>query len=200
MGCDECLTKGVQIMELFSEKGFVVASTTMFVAVALIGITTITTPAQAKSISYVANGTTDIKTAKMLQRLLKNSKELEVQVHAKRSQPQYNVGVSYTVTGTTSVKNARKLIQLFNTSKHIQVNVDVTHYANQAVVNHKRTNQYAPQSLPLYAANYPAVYMQVENNPYNWYPVALYQPLHQSMPMPVSKIAKEETTLRMAQQ
>jgi len=188
-------------MKLFSEKGFFVASTTMFAAVALIGITTITTPAQAKSISYVANGTTDIKTAKMLQRLLKNSKELEVQVHAnRRSQPQYNVGVSYTVTGTTSVKNARKLIQLFNTSKHIQVNVDVTHYTNQAVVNHKRTNQHAPQSLPLYAANYPAVYMQVGNNPYNWYPVALYQPLHQSMPMPVSNRVKGKAPLKIAQQ
>jgi len=193
MGCDECLTKGVQTMKLFSEKGFFVASTSMFAAVALIGITTIATPAQAKSISYVANGTTDIKTAKMLQRLLKNSRELEVQVHVKPNQPQYNVGVSYTVTGTTSVRNARKLIQLFKTSKHIQVNVDVTHYANQGVVNHRRTN---PNALPLYAVNYPAVYMQVGNNPYNWYPVALYKP----MPMPVSKMVKEEAPLKIAQQ
>ncbi len=184
-------------MKLFSEKGFFVASTTLFAAVALMGITTITTAsAQAKSIAYVANGTTDIKTARMLQRLLKNSKALEVHAQVNRSQPQYNVGVSYTVTGTTSVKNARKLIQLFNTNKHIQVNVDVTQNANQGVVNHRRSNQNAPQALPLYAANYPTVYMQVGNNPSNWYPVALYKP----MPMPVSNMIKKETPLKMAQQ
>ena len=186
------LTKGVQTMKLYSEKGFFIASTTMFVAVASIGITTITTPAQAKSISYVANGTTDIKTAKMLQRLLKNSHALDVQVHAKkRSQPRYNVGVSYTVTGTTSVKNARKLIQLFKSSNHIQVDVDVTQYVNQAVVNHRRANQNAPQAL--YTVNYPAVYMQMGSNPYYWYPVALYNPQSKNM-------LKEEKPLRVAQQ
>ena len=176
-------------MKLYSEKGFFVASTTMFVAVASIGITTITTPAQAKSISYVANGTTDIKTARMLQKLLQNSKELgvEVHTHVKRNQPQYNVGVSYTVTGTTSVKNARKLIRLFNNSKHIQVNVEVAHNANHAVANYRRTNQNAPQALPLYAANYPAVYMQARNNSHNWYPIALYKP----MPVPTNIVKKK---------
>jgi len=157
-------------MKMLSKQGLLLSSVALSAGLAL---TSVVTPVEAKNISYTAKGTTDITTAKLFQTLLKNSKELEVRAQIKRHQAQYNVGVTYTVTGKTSMKNARRLIKLFQESKHIQVTVNVTQHVNRVAT----VKQKQPQVLPLYASNYPAVYMQLGNNPYYWYPVAMWKPV-----------------------
>lgn len=96
-------------------------------------------------ITYTAQGTTDIRTAMMLKKLLKSTRDLEVDIRVKRY-PLQRMGrkvkapMNYTVSGKTDIKTIRKLMKLFKSTKHVQVTVQAN--ANFNSTNNSQISHY----------------------------------------------------------
>ncbi len=158
-------------MQDISEKtfkhGLLIGAATLFASMVITSTSTAT--------NYTAHGSTDVKTAKLLQTLLKNSHKLQVNTQVHRAPNNSGtVEINYTVSGKTDEKTARKLIQLFKTSKHIEVAVKVNRRRNSNRMVRQNIPQYGYPAamMPTYYPNYPAVYMQTN---YGWQAVAMWQ-------------------------
>jgi len=167
---------------MLSKDVFLVGVATVFAGFAMTTAST-TTSTTVNGIAYAASGTIDAKTAKMFNRLLQNSKHLQVQTQvapsAASKSPASHIEISYKVSGTTDVETAKRLIELFRDNQHVVVIVDVHQKSDTFVTENTRNNfkknmnQMAP--APIFVPNYPAVYVQSPNKPNYWYPVAQWK-------------------------
>lgn len=148
------------------------------------------------------------KLRRMFNRLLQNSKHLQVQTKvvpsAASTNPTNHVEISYKVSGTTDVKTAKRLIKLFRDSQHVDVIVDIIQESGTLdtgnAKNNYRHNMNQMDPAPMFVPNYPAVYVQSPNNPSNWYPVALWKKVPLSPQIEANNANSLDTAVELAEQ
>lgn len=126
-------------MKLFSRNGLIL-STSLCAAVIFSGLVSSSKVEASGTVSYTATGKTDMRTAQMFKKLLKNSQHLQVHASVKspaKQKPEVDVAVNYTITGKTSLSNVRKLIKLFQSSKHVEVIARANVNANPVIRNQR---------------------------------------------------------------
>lgn len=168
-------------MKLFSRNGLIL-STSLCAAVILSGIVSANKVEASSAVSYTATGKTDMRTARMFKKLLKNSQYLQVHASVKspaKRKPEVDVAVNYTITGKTSLSNVRKLIKLFQSSKHVKVTARANVKANPVIRNQRfafneqgtwKINNYkqAAQKYGVYSGYQPADRVYNYNGQYGY--------------------------------
>jgi len=139
-----------------------------------------------QSVSYTADGKTDIKTARLFKQLMQNNRNLQIHAEvikqpARQNKPHKEVDINYTITGKTDMKTVKKLIKLINNSKAIEISM-IANTGSQTAKQKRQQKEYMPKqnlhngSANAYVYNYPQPYYYGYNTVYSGYNI--YPPLY----------------------